>query len=77
MCHAWDEKTTFLVVCTDRGDMMILHNNGEFKSLCLEPPKPRIIEACYPLKEGFLITVDDNLLFYHSDDDDDQRTPLT
>jgi len=77
MCHAWDLKTALLLVCTDQGDMLILNNTGDFRALCLEPPKPRIIEASYPLKEGFLIIVEDNILFYHSDDEENERAPLT
>ena len=57
--------------------MMILHNNGEFKAMCLEPPKPRTIEAAYPLKDGFLVSVEDNIVFYHSDENEDERAPLT
>lgn len=77
MCHEWDEKTTLLLVCTDGGEMLILNNTGDFKAMCLEPPKPRPIDACYPLNQGFIVTVEDNLLFYHSDDGEDHRAPLT
>jgi hypothetical protein len=29
-CHAWMSDTARIVVCSERGDLMLLENSGEF-----------------------------------------------
>lgn len=71
-CHAWDKNTGDLLVCTHGGEILMLSNNGEYKSYFLGSPVPKKIATCLSHDQGFVIATEDNLMLLVTEDDDRQ-----
>ena len=72
-CHAWDKRTNDLIVCTEKGEILICGNNGEYKQYFLGSPIPHTIEAILPLEEGFVVSTDGGLMLLKSDENDERQ----
>lgn len=56
-CHAWMSDTARLVVCTERGEILLCENSGEFYSFIEYDDRQRDhkIKCIVPYNRGFVI----------------------
>lgn len=74
-CHAWSQSTGNILVCTDKGQMLLCANNGEYKSFVLQSPRPHAIDSVFSFSRGFIVGVEGSFYIF-KDDEGDERALL-
>ena len=74
-CHAWVQE--FLLVCTDRGEIMFCDQNADFKFMIVDSPGPSFsIQNILALKSEDFIIADSSGSFAYYEPTNEMRNPF-
>lgn len=56
-CHAWMQDTARLIVCTERNEILVCENSGEYYTFVEKENDPKMgsIRAIVPFNRGFVV----------------------
>lgn len=60
-CHAWMQDTARLVICTEKGEIIVCENSGEFYTF-VDRDDSQKIKCIVPYNRGFLVGWSNNLI---------------
>ena len=74
-CHAWVQE--FLLVCTDRGEIMFCDHNADFKLMLIDSPGPSFsIQRILALKSEDFVIADQSGSFAYFEPTNELRNPF-